>query len=233
MSDAAEATRASLHRVAVHVLARRRAEVSGRIGLRATPGGFGTPSFGPPDAPEVLRVAGTTLVHESGGDVRATPIGGATLRHLAAFAGADLDGALDVGHDTPPLGDPDDVLLLDGAAAADVAGWFDLGWRVLDRVVAVAAAPTAIQLWPEHLDAGCSVATGPGADDRCNLGASPGDGGVPEPYLYVGPWGSARPGPDDGFWNAPFGAVRRARDLGPDPVAAGVAFLLAGLDRLR
>ena len=44
------------------------------------------------------------------------------------------------------------------------------------------------------------------ADDRVNLGASPGDGFHAEPYLYVGPWGPHRPGAP-GFWNAPFGAV--------------------------
>ena len=36
--------------MATHVLARRRHAVSGRFGLRATPGGIGTPAFGPPDA---------------------------------------------------------------------------------------------------------------------------------------------------------------------------------------
>src|SRR5262245_10681805 len=40
------ATRAELHRVAAHVIARRRFVVTERFGLRVTPGGFGTPLFG-------------------------------------------------------------------------------------------------------------------------------------------------------------------------------------------
>ena len=221
----------ALHRVAVHILARRRHAVSGRIGLRATPGGFGTPSFGSPDEPEVLRVAGAVLVREVGGDVDTVELAGRSLRQLAAFAGADLARPFDAGPDTPPAGDLDAPLVVAESEAAALADWFDLGWRLLDRVTASAARPTATQLWPEHFDAGCSVAVGPGEDDRCNLGASPGDEAVPEPYLYVGPWGRDRPG-EPGFWNAPFGAIVRRRDLGADAADGGVAFLREGLARL-
>lgn len=89
------------------------------------------------------------------------------------------------------------------------------------------------QLWPEHFDVGTTVTIGAGDADRVNLGASPGDGFHPDPYLYVGPWGSDRPGPGD-YWNAPFGAVLGYADLAAsdDPVAAGVAFLTAGLSHL-
>jgi hypothetical protein len=234
MSDPV-ATRNSLHRVAVHVLARRRHEASGRFGLRATPGGFGTPSFGSTDAPEVLRVTGTTLVHEVGSDVRSMPIAGATLTALAAFAGADLAAEFTAGDETPPLGDPDEPLAADEAAAGAVAAWFDLGWRALDAIVATASAPSAIQLWPEHFDAACTVAVGPGPDDRANIGASPGDGFSPEPYLYVGPWGDDRPG-EPGFWNAPFGAsLGRSHVVssGVDGVGEASAFLRRGIERLR
>jgi hypothetical protein len=233
MSDRADelATRVALHRVAVHVLARRRQEVTGRIGLRATPGGFGTPSFGPPDAPEVLRVAGGTLLREVGGDVASTSLHGSTLRQLAAFAGTDLSAPLDVGRDTPAPGDPDEPLAVDDGHALALAEWFHVGWQVLDRVAATATAPTATQLWPEHFDAGSAVSVGSGPDDRCNLGASAGDGGIPEPYLYVGPWGPGRPG-DPAYWNAPFGAVLRRSEVVGDPVAAGEAFLREGLARL-
>ena len=44
--DAFIATRASLHTLAEHVLAPARHRVTGRIGLRATEGGFGAPPFG-------------------------------------------------------------------------------------------------------------------------------------------------------------------------------------------
>lgn len=226
------ATRVELQRVATHVLARRRHAATGRFGLRATPGGFGTPAFGPADAVEVVRVAGTTLVHEVGGDVTATPIDGASLADLAAVVGVDLDVPFAAGHDTPALGDPMAPLAVDAAAAGLVADWFDLGWRAIDAVTAavVDGAASVLQLWPEHFDVGASVAVGGGADDRANVGASAGDGTSDEPYLYVGPWGAARPG-DPSFWNAPFGAVA-PRSTITSPGDA-VAFLRRGIDLLR
>jgi hypothetical protein len=224
-------TRVDLQRVAVHVLARRRHAASGRFGLRATPGGFGTPSFGPPEEPEVLRVSGTTLLHEAGGSVRTASLVGTSLGELAAFAGVDLAAPFSAGDDTPEVGDPRATLAVDPAAAAELASWFDLGWRALDAVVDGAREPTALQLWPEHFDAGCSVVVGPGPDDRANLGASPGDDACPEPYLYVGPWGARRPG-DPRYWNAPFGAVLVASAMPADDRAraeAAVAFLRRGI----
>ncbi len=155
------------------MLARRRFAVSGRFGLRATPGGFATPAFGPPDAMEVVRVSGTTLLVEVGGGLAARAIQGSTLSELAGVVGVDLD------------------------------------------------AP---------FDAGASVAVGAGHRARCNIGASPGDAAIDEPYVYVGPWGSDRPG-DPAFWNAPFGAVLRRGDV--DSVEAATAFLDRGIDLLR
>lgn len=229
-------TRDALHRVAAHVLARRRHALTGKLGLRATPGGFGAPAGGPEH--EVVRLSGTRLVRErTGGTSTATvlDLAGASLADAAAHVEVDLDAGFTVGHDTPVLGDPAAPLGLDPAAVAAVAGWFAFGWAVLDAAVAAlgpAAEPSVTQLWPEHFDAGCDVAAAPGR--RVNLGASPGDAGVPEPYLYVGPWGADRPG-DTGFWNAPFGAVLTLAELraAADPHAAGVAFLLRGVDLLR
>ncbi len=227
-------TRSSLHRLAVHVLARRRQALVGKIGLRATPGGFGTPAAGPDH--EVVRVSGLTLLRETtGSSARTTSLDltRATLADAADVAGVDLADPLDVGHDTPPVGSADAVLDLDRAGAAALADWLAFGWTVLDGALGALgreAVPSVVQLWPEHFDAGCDVA----ADgSRVNLGASPGDGFDPEPYLYVGPWDDARPG-DAGFWNAPFGAVLRHRDLrsASDPAAAAVDFLLGGVRRL-
>lgn len=224
-------TTLSLHRLAVHVLARARQAASGRIGLRATPGGFGTPSFGPPDDPEVLRVAGTFLLRERGGALTALRLDGRSLRDAAEFAGVDLAAPFDAGHDTPPVGDPDAILTVDAAEAAALADWFDLGWRLLDELATFGTEPVVVQLWPEHFDAGCSVSIRAELGHRCNVGVSPGDAAVPEPYLYVGPWGSERPG-DGGYWNAPFGAVLRRSEVGADPLGAGRAFIAEGLGRL-
>ena len=151
-------TLSSLHRIAAHVLARRRFQVSGRFGLRASPGGIATRAFG--DGPEVLRLAGPVLIRESGGTSAAMTVTGSTLRLLADFAGTDLDAPFSCGDDTPELGDPDAPVLIDPARLAVLVGWYDLGWRALDAVIAalpVDAAPATLQLWPEHLDVGTNV----------------------------------------------------------------------------
>ncbi len=205
----------------------------GRFGLRVTPGGFGTPEFGS-DVVRV-RVSGGLLLRESGGTDRATStaieIDGASLAELASVAGVDLGADLNVGHDTPELGDVDEVLRVDGASARALAGWFAKTGAALDLVVSatsIDAAPTLVQLWPEHFDAALDLAAGP--DRRVNLGGSPGDGFRSDPYLYVGPWTADRPG-DAAFWNAPFGAVLGYQALAaePDPVAAAAAFFMHGL----
>ena len=230
MSDASvfAASRAELRRVATHVLARRRHDVTGKLGLRATPGGFGTPAFGP-DV-EVLRVSGTALVRERAGEVAVTAVAGSSLSALARFAEVDLTAPFDAGHDTPALGDVDAPIVIDAGHAAVVADWFALGWAALDVASAAAESPKAVQLWPEHFDAGTSVALGAGPDDRCNLGVSPGDAAHDEPYLYVGPWGADRPD-DPAYWNAPFGAVvvRSAILAASDPAVAALRFFKRGL----
>jgi hypothetical protein len=223
-------TRSVLHRVAAHVLARRRYEASGRFGLRASPGGFVTPPFG--EEPETLRVTGAFLVRERGGASAALLIDGSTMQQLAVFAGTDLDNPFSCGEDTPPLGDVAVPLAVDADEVRKFANWYDLGWIALDHIVTAlpaAAEPATIQLWPEHFDAGTNVGLPSG--ERVNLGFSPGDAFEPGPYAYVGPQSPERRG-DPAFWNAPFGAVLRAADVAAqvDPLAACIAFLRTGIE---
>ena len=226
--------RIEVARVAVHVLARARSQAVGRIGLVTAPDGIATPAFGPHAS--VVRLTPTTLVVDRAGDSTVVPLTGATLRRLAEAAGADVDVPLDVGTDTPPLGDHDAPLDLDPDVIALLGGWFALGWAVLDAVGGseAALAPARTQLWPEHVDVGTNVAVGPGPGDRVNLGASAGDGFHEAPYLYVGPWDDRRPGLG-GYWNAPFGAVLGwdALRSAPDPWAEAVAFLVDGVRRCQ
>jgi hypothetical protein len=225
------ATRAAVHRLATHVLARRRHDVCGKFGLRATPGGIGTPAFGPEH--EVVRISGTTLVRERTGQEARTQwldLGAATLVEAADLDDVDLSAPFSVGRDTPPLGEPDDPLALDAVATGRLADWYWYGWTVLDAVLGslgLDTEPSVTQLWPEHFDAAFHLAAGRG---RANVGASPGDDHVREPYLYLGPWGDERPG-DPAYWNAPFGAVLTYGDLlgSPAPVEDGTRFLERGL----
>ena len=70
LTDTFTATRVALHRLAEERLAPARAAVNGKIGLRWTLGGFGTPFFG---EDEQLRVEHGALVHQRGaGATRAT-----------------------------------------------------------------------------------------------------------------------------------------------------------------
>ena len=230
--------RNELHRVAVHLVARARVEGSGRFSLRVTPGGFGTPEFGP-DGRRV-RVAGSHLVTESDAPsaamARSMAIDGASLVELASFAGVDLAGVLDVGHDTPPVGDVNAPIELDTTGAVELGEWYGQTAAILDLVLAALpadATPTLPRLWPEHFDVAVEAQARP--DLRVNLGGSPGDGSSAEPYLYVGPWTADRPG-DATFWNASYGAMRTRGQLATDPagvVAAGATFLLDGYGRLR
>lgn len=236
LPDSFADTRDALKRVAVQIVARSRQQATGRFGLRVTPGGFGTPEFG--DDLTRVRVAGGTLILESGGTAGSTSaalaIDGSSLASLADFVRVDLGADLEVGHDTPPLGDVDELLIVDIAAAEVLGHWFGFVAAALDRVVATvspAAGPTLTQLWPEHFDVALDLAATP--DRRVNLGGSPGDGFHADPYLYVGPWTADRPG-EQAFWNAPFGAVLGYDELRRtgDPLAAALAFLRHGIDQL-
>ncbi len=232
-------TRSALQRVAVHIVARARVGETGRFSLRVTPGGFGTPEYGANF--RRLRVTGTDLVVESdkpgSASTQRMPIDGSTLRNLATFAQLDITETLDVGHDTPAVGDVDQPFVIDAAAAAAVASWFGLVAAILDRVLTelpASADATVARLWPEHFDVAFDAAPRPG--DRVNFGGSPGDSYSSEPYLYIGPFSDARPGGAD-FWDAPFGAARTRSELvaiGGEAglVASGTAFLLEGYGRL-
>jgi hypothetical protein len=227
-------TRTSLHRVAAHVLARRRHAVTGRFGLRVTPGGFGTPLFGDPEHEEVLRVSGAWLVREHRGDGVHTDVlalDGASLGSLAAAIGVDLHPEFSVGTDTPALGDIDEPLAVAADAVGVMADFLSVGAAAIDRVLAARGcetSPIVAQIWPEHFDLGLDVA---GGGSRVNLGASVGDDHHADPYVYVGPWGSDRPGDPD-YWNVGFGALLGydAVAAAPDPVEVVVAFMLRGLD---
>jgi hypothetical protein len=221
-------TRENLHRVAAHVLGRRRSAVSGHFGLRASPRGVATPAFGP--EPEVVRVAGPLLVREVGNGARSMRMDGASLAALAAFAEADLASAFSAGPATPPPGPTDEALHFDRDELDELYGWFELAWRVLDAVTAAPASGTGwstVQLWPEHFDVGTGRDLGAGRG--VNLGFSPGDASYDEPYVYVGPWGPERPGPAD-YWNASFGAVLPRSAV--DRAATAGAFLQRGVDAL-
>ncbi|HEX6569308.1 MAG TPA: hypothetical protein VF015_09080 [Acidimicrobiales bacterium] len=211
-----EATRRSLHAVAEHVLAAALHRATGRIGLRATPGGFGTPAHEVDGVERRLRVEGTDLVVDEGSTSRRAPL--RTVGGAAAFAGVEPGAPADVYRPATPL-DPDAPLVVDPGAAAIVHHWFDLTDRALTafREQHAAGEPSIAQLWPEHFDLALTLS-------EVNYGGSPGDDQHTEPYLYVGPW--RLDGHEGAFWNEPFGA---SLPFGTVPSAGeALAFFAAG-----
>lgn len=218
-------TRLALHRVGAYVLSPARRRVNGKIALRWTLSGFGTPFFGDD---EQVRVEGTTLVRQRGSAAVAEP-----LTTLAAAAASALDGTPDVAwaepFDVPPPGDPDAPLAVDPASAAFLGDWYGFAVSVLEALRADPSMTDAsrVQLWPEHFDLAFDGLAG---DAKTTFGASPGDAAHPQPYVYVLP---AVPDGSD-LWTAETftGAVLRYDDLvaAPDQRAAVLDFLGACRD---
>jgi hypothetical protein len=225
-ADPFTVTRLAWQALAEHVLAAARHAATGRIGLRPAPGGFATPSFPSGDGPRTVAVAGGELVVVDDRGARRAPI--TTLRAAGELAEVEPGAPADVYTPSTPLA-LDAPLVVDGAAAAEIARLFAVVGEALDSLRAEAGAGGAdagaegeAQLWPEHFDLALVL-------DEVNYGGSPGDEQHPRPYLYVGPW--QPPDPDGGFWNEPFGASTGfSPSTGTDDVAA---FFAEGRRRLR
>ena len=216
------AHRNAVHALAEHVLAAARYRAEKRIGLLPTAGGFGTPVYGAEE--EQVRVDGVELVHRRGADESRTPI--TTLGAAAEFVGIPLGAPMEVFTSTTST-DRDAPLAVDDKAASTLASWFEMANDALTMLV----TDVPIQLWPEHFD----LATEVGRVDtgtRATVGASPGDAVLAEPYLYVGPWESARKA--GRFGEYPWGAALPfSRVVGDDAVAAAHAWFMECIDELE
>lgn len=216
-------TRRALHALAEHVIAPARYAANGRIGLRFTRHGFGTPYFG---ADHQVRVEAGRLVVDGAAHAPAT------LGEAAAIAGVPLGLPRDVHPPATPAA-PDTHLPADPAAAEALGAWFGFGWSVLHqlRFDGRALSPGRVQLWPEHFDPAVELGEEP-AGRRAAFGASPGDDAHPEPYLYVAPWRErqGRFWNDDAFGGASltYGALLAA----DDQRETALAFFRSGLDEL-
>ena len=169
------ATRRALQRLAAHVVSPARERANGKIGLRYTRGGFGTPFF---NSDVQVRVQGTDLIVQQGEAERSAPI--TTLAAAASHLGNEIGVA--AGDDSP--------LQVDPGAAAFLGDWYGFAASVLEELRASAgrdADPSRVQLWPGQLDLAVEL----GREDRrarATYGLSPGDDAHPEPYVYVAPW---------------------------------------------
>ena len=224
-------TRDALHQLAFFAIAPKRYANTERLGLRARPGGFGTPPWPSDDGEVQVRMEGDRLIVEVGEDRRETRP--STIREACEF----LDIPYEVVwfpdfHDPPNPADPDAPLAIDELAATVLGDWFMFATEVLEELGRTpgATAVSEVQLWPEHFDPAREIGDAE-AGQRASYGASPGDADHDEPYLYVSPWAEIDRDAEP-FWNdASFsGASLSHKDLlaVEDPRAAALDFLRRG-----
>jgi hypothetical protein len=218
-------TRKALHSLAAYVISpTQRLATGNEIVLRPTPGGFGTPPFGPDD--RVVRVDGTELVDQSAAGEKREPT--TSLNAAAAFCGIAPDVAQQANPDIPRYGDLDAPLTIDPDGVRALADWYALANEVLGSVIVEARPEDAVtpwvHLWPEHFDAAIDLGE-EAAGLRGSYGFSPGDANSAEPYIYATVWAGP---PDDAFWNAQGfrGAWMKHSELVAtgDPSAAAAGF---------
>lgn len=224
-------TRQALHQIAFFAIAPARYKATGRMGLRATPGGFGTPEF----EGKVARVEGDQLVHSQDGNVATQTI--TTIREAAQFFGVDYEAEWFADfHDPLAPADPDDPLKTSLEAGLALGAWFSFGTDVLNELRSHGTEDddiSEVQLWPEHFDPATELGDYE-KGQRTSYGASPGDADHPEPYLFVASWSEVdRSNP---YWNDPFfgGASLGYADLlsSEDPAKRAIEFLLQGYRQL-
>jgi hypothetical protein len=217
------------HRLAYGLVAEARRLANTKFGLRYTRGGFGTPFFADD---EQVRVEPGRLVHQRRDEAESVAI--TTLRAASEFLGIE-PGTAAGEHDSPPLGDLDTDLGATPETGCFLGAWFGFAWAVLEelRLTDGAADVERTQLWPGHFDPATAMGD-VDAGRRATYGASPGDAGHDEPYLYVGAWGDVDRA--DPFWNetAFNGASMTYAELQAteNPVAAAIEFFRGGYERL-
>ena len=190
-------TRAAWHMLAEHVLSRARYNANGKIGLRYTRRGVGTPWFRHRDRDAQVRIEGTNVVVHEDGETQSAPV--TTVAAAAELAGVQ-PGA--------PRGGlrADDVVHAGRTARARRTQR-----RVPRRVVRVrdlrtgAAARRGGPCRRTVTGAAVARALRPlgrprrrAAGRRGTFGASPGDDVDRDPYLYVTHWADVA---EDEFWN--------------------------------
>jgi hypothetical protein len=217
-------TRDALHRVAEHIVAKARYVDDREIRLTAFAGGFATPLLA--DGTRVRVEADELVIDSPSGSRR---IGLTTIGEAAAFVGIEPGFPTEL-YEPATSFDPDQPLNVDRGAAEALAAWYGFTADILDQFAAEIgeAHPSPLILWPEHFDQAFYTED---ADEtrRANYGASPGDDGHPEPYLYVGPWGATS---SNDYWNAAHfnGAVLAISELvgAEDPTRVALQFLRSG-----
>jgi hypothetical protein len=232
LSDTYGQSREHLHQLAFFALSPARQRAVGRMGLRPTPGGFGTPPF----EDRVARIDGALLVHEESGKAATQVV--STVRAASEFFGGSYEEVWFDGFRDPvtPI-DPDASLIVDEGDSHLIGEWFDFAFQILSRLgdrIQDADDVSEPQIWPEHFDAASELGS---ADlgKRASYGVSPGDQAHPDPYIYVAAWGPIdRSNPywnDEAFNGSSLGYAELASS--PDPAEAALTFFEKGYQILQ
>jgi hypothetical protein len=194
-------SRDAAHQLAFFAIAPKRHAEVGKLGLRWTRGGLGTPFHPTDEGDQQVRLDGDALIVQTGHEVDwITPT---TVGEACAFLGVEYRPVWFEGFRDPldPVG-PDVELALDAEAVRVLGDWFGFATGVLEELRRTPGAVDVgrVQLWPEHLDPAVELGSQE-AGQRASYGASPGDADHDEPYLYVAPWSGPGPSADDPYWN--------------------------------
>jgi hypothetical protein len=226
-----EATRRALHEVAFFALAPKRHAATGKLGLRYTHRGFGTPFFGDD---EQVRVESGLLVYQQGDQVATTTL--TTPGQACEFLGVPYKEVWYEGFHDPLSPAGSDAPLEVSTEAADAVGdWLGFATLVLEQMRRTPGAEdvSRVQLWPEHFDLAFEMGSQENGS-RASYGASAGDDQHHEPYLYVAAWSEMDR--SDPYWNdANFnGASLTYRELleADDQKKTAIDFFRSGFDKL-
>jgi hypothetical protein len=222
----------AINQIAFFAMAPARHSANGKVGLRYTHRGFGTPFFG---NDVQVRIETDQLVVQERDSVRNTVI--STTRSATEFIGVPYRETWGPKwHDPPAPTDPDQALKVDIVAAAIASDIIGFAFSVLEqfRYESPTSDPSRVQLWPEHFDAAVEIGD---ADrgQRAAFGVSPGYAAHPEPFVYVSPLEKSNL--DDPYWNADFfgGSVLEYSELVDveDQRQSALEFLSRGLELLK
>lgn len=196
LPDSFATTRDALHQIAFFAVAPKRYAETGKLGLRYTHQGFGTPFFGDD---EQVRIESGKLVYHRNDMVSVASVAG--IAEACEFLDIPFRETWFEGFHDPLTPLPADATLdIDPKSADAIGDWFGFTTLVLERLRRTpdAVDVTRVQLWPEHFDPAVELGSQE-KGQRASYGASGGDDGHPEPYLYVAAWGEVDR--SDPFWN--------------------------------
>jgi len=182
-----------------------------------------------------IRLASPSLLLLDGaGEIlREMPLEGRTLEEAYGWVKTEAEALLGRPLAQPlerPEGMPEHLVTVgapftfrDLAAPAELARYFANADRLFRSLQDRNPGASAVRCWPHHFDIATLIALDPAGGDpetarSIGVGLSPGDGGRPEPYLYVLPWpkpDGELPALDGGAWNTDgwTGAVMEAADF--------------------